>query len=65
MTAGMDDTARVWDVASGKLLHVLEGHRGVVREVSISPDDTRILSASEDHTAKLWSSLDAKCLFTL
>lgn len=65
VTAGMDDTARVWDVASGKLLHVLEGHRGVVREVSFSPDDTRILSASEDHTAKLWSSLDAKCLFTL
>jgi WD40 repeat protein len=65
VTAGIDGMARIWDVASGKLLRVLEGHRDTVREVRFSPDDTRIVTASDDHTAKLWSSIDAKCLFTL
>ncbi|KAK2731274.1 hypothetical protein FQN57_003536 [Myotisia sp. PD_48] len=33
-----DNTVRVWEVATGKLLQTLEGHSGSVTSVAFSPD---------------------------
>jgi WD40 repeat protein len=35
---------------------LLVGHRGPVRAIAMSPDGTRVLTASDDGTARLWSS---------
>ena len=38
VTGSFDGTASVWDVASGKELHKLEGHTAEIFSVAVSPD---------------------------
>ena len=55
VTAGFDNTARVWDHATGKERHVFTGHTGLVLAARFSPDGTRLATASLDRTVKLWT----------
>ena len=34
----------------------LRGHSGAVHSVAFSPDGTRVVSGSEDETAKIWDA---------
>ena len=43
---GSDDTARVWDVASGEQLRLLTGHSNLVTSVDIGPDDELAVTGS-------------------
>ena len=45
-TASWDNTARIWDAATGKLIATLRGHTGYVFSVSFSPDGKRLASSS-------------------
>jgi len=45
---------RVWDVATVQEVCRLEGHRGAVNSVALSPDGRYALSGSEDNTICLW-----------
>ncbi|MDY0093723.1 MAG: hypothetical protein RBT80_13595 [Candidatus Vecturithrix sp.] len=56
VTASGDNTARVWEAASGQELTVLRGHEGEVVSAVFSPDGTRLVTASWDGTAKVWAS---------
>jgi len=38
----------------GPLLRTLEGHTDSVNSVAVTPDGTRAVSASSDHTLKVW-----------
>jgi WD40 repeat protein len=44
----------VWDAQSGELLAVLAGHEGSVESAAFSTDGTRVVTASEDGTARVW-----------
>jgi WD40 repeat protein len=39
---------------------VLRGHEGTVQEVAFSPDGTKLVSCSGDHTVRIWDSLPAR-----
>jgi hypothetical protein len=45
LTASADNTARLWEAASGRLLVTLEGHQGPVSNAVFSPDGARVLTA--------------------
>ena len=59
VTGSWDNTARVWDVAGGKLVAILDHRSGMVATVSIAPDGKRIVTAGGDGTAKLWERAPA------
>jgi WD40 repeat protein len=67
VTGGMDQTLKVWEVASGKMLaeckaykeKVFEkGHQAAVYSVDFSPDGKHIVSGSHDQTIKIWKAAD-------
>ena len=64
-TGSKDNTVRIWDAKSGRLVKTLEGHDGWVLDVAFSPDGKRLATASTDHTAKVWQVDTGKMLFEL
>jgi WD40 repeat protein len=52
-----DNTARVWNAATGQQLAKLEGHTAVVRQARFSPDGQCIVTASNDRTARVYRLL--------
>jgi WD40 repeat protein len=46
-SASYDKTVKVWDLADGKEMLTLEGHKNEVLSVRFSPDGRRLASASE------------------
>jgi formylglycine-generating enzyme required for sulfatase activity len=65
VTASGDRTARIWDVATGRLLQTLHGHEAKVTSATFSPDGARIVTASEDRTARVWDVASGRLLQTL
>ena len=59
-TASDDQTAKVWDAASGQGMLTLRGHSGLCCSVAWSPDGKRLATASEDETAKVWDAATGK-----
>ena len=47
-------TVRIWDSETGEVLSTLEGHRGAVFSVSLSPDNTQLVTGSGDKTVRVW-----------
>jgi WD40 repeat protein len=62
VTASWDNTARIWNAATGRVELKLQGHAEYVNDAVFSRDGTRVLTASDDKTARLW---DAKTGETL
>ena len=53
-TGSTDWTAKVWDLASGKLRHSLDGHREAVLAVAFAPDGRTLATSCRDGKARLW-----------
>ncbi len=64
-TASYDETARLWDPATGNYLRTLTGHTSVVFGVAFSPDGRLLATASYDKTARLWDPATGEHLRTL
>ncbi|MEQ1839613.1 MAG: AAA family ATPase, partial [Verrucomicrobiales bacterium] len=60
-----DNTVKLWDVATGKVVASLSGHTRQVSSVAFSPDGTRLASGSEDQTVKLWDVMTGKAVAPL
>lgn len=65
VTGSQDQTAKLWNVATGKVLSTLDSHSNWVRAVAFSPDGTRLATGSQDQTAKLWDASSGPIVKTL
>jgi|WetSurMetagenome_2_1015567.scaffolds.fasta_scaffold09313_2 WD40 repeat protein len=61
VSADANGTIKLWQ--AGQLKQSINAHRGGIHKLSLSPDSTSFLSASQDFTAKLWD-LNGKLLQT-
>jgi WD40 repeat protein len=57
-----DNTARLWDAATGKELRRFVGHTARIGVAEFSPDGQFVLTASEDGTARLWSAATGRVI---
>jgi hypothetical protein len=60
LTGSDDDTAELWDAATGKQIRPFTGHEESVRSVAFSPDGKSVLTGSVDATARLWNAATGK-----
>jgi WD40 repeat protein/3',5'-cyclic AMP phosphodiesterase CpdA len=64
-TASTDDTAHIWDTATGAHRTALAGHTGEVTDVAFSSDATLVATASRDRTARIWDATTGELRTTL
>ena len=65
LSGSEDNTAKVWEVATGRELLTLKGHVAGVWSGAFSPNGRRMVTGSGDQTAKVWDAATGKELFTL
>jgi WD40 repeat protein len=56
VTGSFDQTAKVWEAASGRELLTLMGHSGEIWSLAFSAVGRRIVTGGEDSTAKVWDA---------
>jgi WD40 repeat protein len=60
-----DNTVKVWELTSGRLVRSLAGHGREVLAVAVTPGGTHIVSASLDGTVKVWELSSGRLLRSL
>ena len=53
-TAEADRRIRIWDMANGNEVGVIQGYSGLVLSLAFSPDGSRLISGMDDTTALVW-----------
>eukprot|EP01098_Paradermamoeba_levis_P007300 TRINITY_DN300_c0_g1_i1.p1 TRINITY_DN300_c0_g1~~TRINITY_DN300_c0_g1_i1.p1 ORF type:complete len:325 (+),score=104.86 TRINITY_DN300_c0_g1_i1:119-1093(+) len=59
-----EDGIYVWETETGKLVNKLVDHKKVVNDIQFAKDYSCFITASSDHTAKLWDAKTLKCIKT-
>ncbi|HEX3150825.1 MAG TPA: protein kinase [Gemmataceae bacterium] len=65
-SAGMDDNHcwKLWNRATGDVIHEFQGHKGWVSQARFSPDGKYVVTGSTDGTAILWELATRKPKYT-
>jgi WD40 repeat protein len=54
VSGALDNTVKVWELDTGRLVRSLEGHTDWVRSVAITPDGRQVVSGANDQTIRVW-----------
>ncbi|MDZ3836299.1 MAG: hypothetical protein U0S49_02870 [Rhodospirillales bacterium] len=65
VTASHDRTARIWDLAAGKVIRSLVGHERPVSDAAFIGDGTRVMTAALDGTVRIWDAMSGEMLQVL
>jgi WD40 repeat protein len=60
--SSLDNGVLVWDVQSCKPVAELRGHADSIRSIAFSADSQRVVTNSNDQTARIWSAADGSQL---
>jgi len=60
-----DNSVRLWDVATGKQLQMMNDHQGAIKDVVISSDNKNVISTSVDQSIKIWDASNGKLKVTI
>lgn len=63
LSGAMDQSIRLWDVESGKLMRVFLGHSGTVTSLAFSPDGKTFLAGTGNGSLCLWEAAREKALW--
>ncbi len=64
--ADWDTSLQIWNLETGTALAASAcGHQGMIREVVYAPSSRQILTAAEDHSARLWDAASGAEVATL
>jgi WD40 repeat protein/DNA-binding winged helix-turn-helix (wHTH) protein len=63
LTASRDNTAKIWDAATGAMLYTLSGHEGSVEWASFSSNGQYAATASADKTVRIWRTDDGSLVW--
>ena len=64
-TGSWDNTVKLWDPRTGRLLQTLEGHTSDVNAVALTANGDLLASGSDDNTVKLWDPRTGALIATL
>ncbi|KAI9259372.1 WD40-repeat-containing domain protein [Sporodiniella umbellata] len=62
VSGSYDNTVRVWNINTGRLVHLMEGHTQKVYSVVIDPARNRCMSGSMDSCVRIWDLATGSCL---
>ena len=62
VTASGDNTARLWEAATGKAIGEPLRHEQEVNSAAFSPDGKFVVTASADKTARVWEAATGKAI---
>ncbi|HEY4386928.1 MAG TPA: hypothetical protein VGN34_20930, partial [Ktedonobacteraceae bacterium] len=54
---GLDNVVCIWDVSTGNDVFIYHGHSAPINDLDWSPDGTKIASASDDKTIRVWQAV--------
>ena len=64
LSGSFDNTLKLFNINTRKLVRTFEGHSDDVNSVAFSPDGQRVLSGSKDKTIKLWNLSTGQLIHT-
>ena len=65
VSASLDNSVKLWDVKTFKLLKTFTGHTWTINHVELSRDLKYVLSASNDGTARIWDATTGEHLISV
>jgi U4/U6 small nuclear ribonucleoprotein PRP4 len=65
VSAGLDAMARLWDLRTGRSIHVLRGHAKAILSCDFHPNGYHVATAGQDHSVRVWDLRKRACLYNL